>query len=128
MKNLMFLFCFVIIQSCIDKNLIHISEDRVESKKQGVFIRNMKSLKPIITYDDCDTCKFYISDIWIENSWYCDNIINCSSIRNSYEKVIRIKVVNKIPDEWTFNYTIGTDFTKCIRTAGMHDLVADIDD
>lgn len=98
------------------------SESMRESKERGVFAYEYQSNKEIIIND---TLKIRIEVAWVEKRWAYDANLSKTIITKGYQLIVH--TINKVDEDYSFTWTIGTEFKRSFRTCGYSCIMSDFD-
>lgn len=100
-----------------------ISESIKESQTRGVFLNEYQSTKNIIKIND--TLKISIDIAWLEKKWAYSTSPNNTAIITGYQLIVH--TTEKLDENYSFSWTIGTSFERNFRNCGYKCLVTEFD-
>ncbi len=119
-RYLVFIFTILACQDLRGKP--GMSENINESKKRGVFINEYQSNKNLIINE---TFKMNVVRAWLEKKWAYNSNPNHTIVVDGYQLIVH--TTERLDENYSFTWTIGTDFKRNFRSCGYRCIITDFD-
>lgn len=114
---------FYIIACNLSGGTPGMSENIRESKEREVFICMYEANPKSVIVKD--TSKFKVDVAWLEKRWAYSSNLNNTIITNGYQLILHS--VARMDEDYSFTWSIGTDFKRYFRSCGYTCLITDFD-
>lgn len=118
-----FVFVFYVVACNSSEGKPGMSESIKESKKREVYICEYEPVNRFIIISD--TIKVTVDVVWVERKWVYSSNENNTIILKGYQLIIH--TIDKLDENYSFSWTIGTDFKRNFRVCGYSCIMTDFD-